>query len=173
MHNANLCRVLIDLGAVANAVTDRLETPLLLAMDHEFRAHLISKVSSQSELQGAYSQLDTVRTLVESGENDPMGLDDIGYTPLMHAAGHPMDKSLCWLLSQDTFELDLHYKTPTGYTAAAYVSLRENLTPNLIAPFLLAGIDLNSPSADFYYTRYGYRVKGKKSSNIELGKNHT
>jgi hypothetical protein len=117
--------MLIDLGAVTDAVTHRYRIPLLLASKSP-------PVGTQWEqrrlIQRDDDSLNTVRTLVEHGQNDPMQCDDIGFNSVICGAADASSKTLTWLLNQEQFAVDLWYKTPTGHTAAAYVTTRSRFS---------------------------------------------
>jgi hypothetical protein len=149
MHHAGLCRMLINEGALATTITKRLQTPLILAADGIEYILITGKKDDAIEDD---AQLDTIRVLVELGQNDPMDTDYIGYNALLKAAGTTWNQSLSWLLDQDTFELDFQYKTVNGYTAHAGASLREDLTPSQLTRFLQNGIDINAPCANWWYS---------------------
>lgn len=174
MHHAGLCRLLIQLGAVTDAVTNRQATPLLLATNAHFK-EFHSVDLGQALQQTSNAQLDTIRVLVEMGDNDPMCVNDIGRTAMLDGAGTSLNgDSLSWLMNQDSYEVDLHYMTPTGHTAAAYISLRDDLSPELLAPLLRSGIDINGSCATSWYFNFsGYKLRGmykcsSKPNHLEL-----
>jgi hypothetical protein len=152
--------MLIKLGAAANAGTHRFESPLMFAMNEGARIRL-SRSEEDKKRLNEESQLNTMRLLVEAGDNDPMEVDDIGFTPFLIGTGSPFTSTLAWLLQQDTYDLDLQYKTPTGHTAAAYMSVRDDFSTDLLAPLIRSGIDINAPCADLFYFRYGPRLDGR------------
>ncbi|KAH7360434.1 ankyrin repeat-containing domain protein [Rhexocercosporidium sp. MPI-PUGE-AT-0058] len=150
-HHTELCKMLIRFGAATNCVTVLQQTPLLLATAIE---HLSSRNERNRSENEPSSSLNTVRLLVEEGGNDPMDIDDIGFTSIFDAAGNISNDALAWLLTQGKYSLDLEYVTPTGHTVAAYISSRNDLSPSLLRPLLRAGIALNGPCAKEWYFRY-------------------
>lgn len=151
------------MGAVPNVGTHRFESPLLLAVDEKVRLSLFcqSQLSEEQERLDSVSQFDTIRLLVEAGENDPMAADDVGFTPFLVGISNPRSMHLEWLFGQDSYDLDLGYKTPAGHTAAAYLSLRKDFSEELLAPLIRSGIQIDGPCADFYsFFRYGMRLEG-------------
>jgi hypothetical protein len=170
MHHAELCRLLIQLGAVTDAVTNRQATPLLLASNSHFKEFHSMEIG-QARPQTSNAQLDTIKVLVELGDNDPMNVDDIGRIAVLDGAGTSLSgDSLSWLMNQDNYELDLQYVAPTGHTAAAYISLRDDLSPELLAPLLRSGIDINGFCASTWHFNFRYRLRGMRST-LE-GSNH-
>jgi len=135
---------------VTDSVTNRHETPLLLAATKVY-------LWSGSEREIWYNPeagSETVKTLVIQGHNDPMDADDVGYTSLLAAAANQADTSLRWLLCQDEYELNLEYSPPTGQTAAAYVATRDDISPALLSPLLRSGFAINGPCAKRWLFRY-------------------
>jgi hypothetical protein len=153
-----MCQILIALGAVPDPVTNRQETPLHLACDPSPRVDENFRADDDD-----VASLDTVRVLVEQGKNDPMQGDDIGFNSIFGAAKGRYSHSLVWLVNQDEFELDLNYATPAGFTAAAMIVQREDLSSQLFEPLLRNGIALDAPCAKMWRFRSGYwflRFKG-------------
>lgn len=151
--------MLMRLGAATESVTRRQETPLQLATKREhLRAYRHHRDASA---------VDTVRILVQRGENDPMQVDDVGHACVMTAAGDRRNDMLPWLLRQDEYEIDLQYKNPAGHTAAAYISTREDF-PELLPPLLQRGIHIKDSCSNSWSHRFGPKISlgGKLSRNL-------
>ncbi len=88
-----------------------------------------------------------------------MDTDDLGYTSVLAAAGHPKIESLLWLLSQDKFEIDLRYVSPNGYTAAALIAMREDFSYDLLILILRNGIPINAPCVERWRFKFEFRPK--------------
>lgn len=147
--------MLIYLGAATNSITQRQETPLQLAAKRE---HLTPRYHGAYRRDQDASSVDTVRVLMEQGNNDPMQVDDVGYTSIMTAAAAETKNAILpWLLHQDEYELDLKYRNPAGHTAAAYISTREDF-PELLQPLLQRGSDVKEPCSNTFSVRFGPRV---------------
>lgn len=99
---------------------------------------------------GGTSSVDTVRVLVQQGKNDPMQENLFGNTSIINAASNKTDPILPWLLKQDDCGIDLRYKTPSGHTAAAYISMRDDV-PGLLPSLLKSGISAHDPCAKYWY----------------------
>ena len=152
--------MLIELGAKADCVTMRLETPLLLCTKKvNWNPRKVKYESSHNTA----SAPETVRVLVEKGRNDPMDVDQTGLNSVFIAAGNDENKSVSWLLTQDEFEIDLNYVKSIGNTAGAYIATRGDLSSALIMPLLRRGIQINQPCAKIWYLRFGpksHRIEG-------------
>ena len=151
-HHAELCRMLIDIGAVTDAVTERHDTPLLLATK---KVPLGSRWENRRQGRGEADSLNTVRILVEHGKNDPMQCDDIGFNSMLSAARDSCNETMSWLLNQNEFVIDLRCETPAGYSAAAYITTREDFSPSLLADSVKNGVEPGSPCVNHWHFRYG------------------
>jgi hypothetical protein len=152
-HHFELCKMLLEFGATTNSVTNRQETPLLVAT----QKMVLCPTHLERNVTDSEACLKTLRILVTLGKNDPMEVDYLGYNTLLKAAGdqswHSND-CLPWLLGQDEFEIDLHYVTPNGHTAAAYIITRESFAPRLLVPLLKCGVEIDGPCMDIFYYRF-------------------
>jgi hypothetical protein len=111
------------------------------------------------------ASLETVRVLVEQGNNDPMQSNDIGRTPMFYASEGCTSESLAWLMNQDEFELDYNYKTSGGLTAAALMAQREDLSDALFRPLLRGGVVADARCA----AKWGPKFKsGIKVESMDL-----
>jgi hypothetical protein len=129
----------MDMGAVPDALTNRQETPLQLALRWSCRLTHACPVLDEAAC------IDTVRFLVEHGRNDPMLTNDIGFNAVFTAARNKSTQAVIWLMNQDTYEVDLHHRGPGGISAASILSGREDLSESYISPLLRNGISINSP----------------------------
>lgn len=141
--------MLLALGAIPDPVTKRQETPLLLATHADCRNVYFRPINDET------ASLDTVRVLVEQGKNDPMQIDDIGWTSIFTATKNRTSQSLLWLMNQEEYELDLNYTTPGGITAAALIVQREDLTAALFEPLLRNRIAVDAPCAKRWRFQFG------------------
>jgi hypothetical protein len=105
------------------------------------------------------ANLETVRVLVEQGNNDPMQSNDIGRTPIFYASEGCTSESLAWLMNQDEFELDYNYKTSGGLTAAALMAQREDLSDALFRPLLRNGIVADAHCAAKWAPQFNLGIK--------------
>ncbi|KAE9379389.1 ankyrin [Stipitochalara longipes BDJ] len=140
-HQASVCHMLLALGAVPDPVTKRQETPLLLA----------TRSNCQDEYRPVHDKsasINTLRVLVEQGNNDPMHSNDIGWTSIFKASNNLSGEALEWLINQTEYELDFKYTTPGGLTAAALFVQREDLSATLFQPLLRGGIKIDAPCAE-------------------------
>jgi hypothetical protein len=138
VHRTEVCRMLIDMGAVPDALTNRQETPLQLALRWSCRLTHACPVLDEAAC------IDTVRFLVEQGRNDPMVANDVGFTAVFTAARNKSTQAVIWLMNQDTYEVDLHHRNRGGITAASVLSERDDLSASHISPLLQSGISINS-----------------------------
>ena len=146
--------MLIELSAATDSVNWRQETPLQLATKREYLTAMYS--GGCRNLRDA-SGINTIRLLIQRGNNDPMQVDDVGHTSIMTSAFDHFDAKndmLPWLLKQDECEIDLEYRNPAGHSAAAYISTREDF-PELLQELLRRGIDVNSPCSRSWSYRIG------------------
>jgi hypothetical protein len=145
--------MLIEIGAMTNSVTNRQETPLLVATQKVF----LYPTQLDRNVDDSEACLKTLRILVSLGKNGPMEVDYLGYNSLLKAAGDQSWHSnhcLSWLLNQEKFEIDLHYVTPNGHTAAAYIITRESFSPSLLMHLLKCGVDIDGACMDVFYYRF-------------------
>jgi hypothetical protein len=149
-----MCQLLLDLGAVADPVTKRQETPLLLATRSDCQHANFRDRSTNGET----ACLNTVKVLVEQGQNDPMQCDDVGWTPIFTASKNRSRESLLWLVHQDDYEVDLNYSTPEGTTTAAFFARRGDMCPTLFEPLLQKGIAINGPCAAVWGPKFASAV---------------
>jgi hypothetical protein len=152
-------------GAVTNAGTHKLESPLMVAMD-EYSRRSMSRSDEEEQRLNGISQLDTIRLLVEVGDNDPMEPSDIKSTPLSIGLTSPLREGLNWILHQDVFDLNFYHKTLTGYTSAALMPLREDFSAEMLAPLIRSGYQINGPCADYFTFKIGARICGRHLSHI-------
>ena len=133
--------MLIEMGAVADALTNRQETPLLLAQGWYSppRRTCFCPVLDENAC------VDTVRVLVEQGRNDPMIANDVGFNSIVTAANNRSTKAIVWLMNQDQYEIDLRSATPSGTTAAALLVLRDDLSSSILNSIIRSGILMDSP----------------------------
>jgi ankyrin repeat protein len=163
-----MCQMLLILGAVPDAVTKRQETPLLLATHSNDRNMYRLYFCPRNDESAS---LNTVRVLVEQGQNDPMQSDDIGETSIFTASRNHSPESWIWLMNQDEYEVDLNYATPGGMTAAALIAQREDLSATLFEPLLRHGIVVDAPCTKMWHFQYGYwflRFHGLLAFNTEI-----
>ena len=128
-------------------MTSHQQTPLLLASKCSDSVPRYKESYRRSD--GTFD-IDTVRILVQKAKNGPMQTDCYGNTSISLAAGNN-SKILPWLLSQDAYEIDLRYTTPSGHTAAAFISTREDF-PDLLDTLLKNGISTVEPCAKSWYS---------------------
>jgi hypothetical protein len=127
------------MGAVPDALTNRQETPLQLALRWSCRHADARPVFDEAAC------IDTVRFLVEQGRNDPMFTNDIGFNSVFTAASNKSTQAVIWLMNQDTYEIDLHHRNPGGVSAASILSGRDDLSTSHISPLFRSGVSINSP----------------------------
>ena len=139
--------MLIKFGAATDSLSYRQETPLMLAAK---RFDPMPHYSKGYRCHGRTAAIDTVRTLVQQGDNDPMQRNAFGFSSIITAASNQTDPILSWLLSQDAYDVDLMCKTPSGHTAAAYIAMRDDV-PNFLPILKKRGVTVCGPCADHWY----------------------
>ncbi|KAG4442623.1 hypothetical protein IFR05_001879 [Cadophora sp. M221] len=156
-HHAQLCHMLIDLGAQTNCLTRRLRSPLHLATQSSSR-HYPYRIQTRT------SCIDSLRVLVESGNNDPMLFDRLGFTPIFEAAMNPDIQSLSWLMSQTYQDIEMRCASSGGVTMAAFIAQRPDLSLGLLNTVLRHGIEINlSCARTWRFRRYGLPIEGNSS----------
>ncbi|KAH6720115.1 hypothetical protein BKA61DRAFT_230000 [Leptodontidium sp. MPI-SDFR-AT-0119] len=157
-QHAQLCAMLIELGAATTSLTLRQETPLFLTAKAQspFAGHRLGFGGAE------LACIDTMRILIEKGNIDPMLSDRHGYTPVFEAAINQANAPLSWLMHQDRFLLDLGYSSHGGIRLAAFVSQRKALPSKVLSRLLRSGIKVNEPCARTWGYRYGMKIQGEK-----------
>jgi hypothetical protein len=138
------------MGAVADALTNRQETPLLLAVGWSSPP----RRTCFCPLLDENACVDTVRVLVEQGRNDPMIANDVGFNSILTAAKNRSTKAIVWLMNQDQYEVDLRSASPSGTTAAAYLVLREDLSSSILNSMFRSRILIDSPCTKAWLVAY-------------------